>query len=152
MAKNKKYYKPYFLENHADFKNIFYDTDLAKLRKGIKELNEIVKTMELRINRHDTLQIAKSIFDYESQKNMYYHYPHMYYDFRCGDVRICIARKKYKKDDEYFVNVCGFNPNGKFNEWIGHYGYGQFESLEDTLGLFYEIIRDFISTHLGSLF
>lgn len=152
MFSTKKYYKPYFLDTHSDFKNIFYDTDFARIRKSVKELSDILKQMELRIDRHDTLQIAKSIFDYESQKDMYYHYPHMYYDFRFGDVRICIGRKKYHNKDEYFVNCCGFTPASRFNGNIGHFGYGCADDLESILTLYSDIVNDFLLTHLSALF
>lgn len=149
---NDKIYKPYFLQHHADFKNIFYDSDMAEIRSLVKKLNDVIKTMCLRIDRHDTLQIARSVFDYESQKDMYFHYPHMYYDFRCGDTRICIGRKTYKNKDEYFVNCCGFNPNYRFNKYVSHFGYGSSETLDGVLTLFCEIVNDFVSTHCSALF
>lgn len=152
MLSTKKFFKPYFLETHSDFKNIFYDSDFAEIRGLVKKLSDLLKIMEMRIDRRETLQIAKSIFDYESQKEMYFHYPQMYYDFRFGDVRICIGRKKYKNTDEYFVNCCGFTPNERFNSTIGHYGYGCSETLDGVLTLFSDIVNDFLLTSLSALF
>lgn len=148
----EKYYKPYFLETHSDFKNIFYDTDMSEIRSSVKRLNDVLKNIELRMSRSETLQIAKSVFDYEEQKEMYIHYPHMYYDFRFGDTRICIGRKKYKSNNEYFVNCCNFTPNGRFNGSIGHFGYGHSEDIKGVLTLFCDIVNDFLLTRLSALF
>lgn len=149
---NEKFYKPYFLETHSDFKNIFYDTDFKEIRSSVKHLSDVLKNIELRMSRSESLQISKSVFDYEEQKEFYIHYPHMYYDFRYGDVRICIGRKKYKKNNEYFVNCCGFTPDSRYNGFIGHFGYGSSDTLNGVLTLFSDIVNDFLLTHLSSLF
>lgn len=148
----EKFYKPYFLETHSDFKKIFYDTDFEKIRKLSKELQDVIKNMDLRQSRSQTLQIAKSVFDYESQQDFYIQYPHMYYDFRFGDTRICIGRKQYKKKDEYFVNCCGYNPPNEFLKDVGHFGFGSSDTLDGVKTLFCDIIRSFILGQLSALF
>lgn len=149
--KDKKY-KPFFLDTHSKFKNIFYDTDFSEIRKHVKELERILKTMDMRQTRSKTLQIAKSVFDYESQQDFYQEYPHIYYDFRFADTRICIACKVYHGKKEYFVNCCGFNPSSRFAPYVGHFGFGSAESIDGVKTLYCEIIREFILGNLGSLF
>lgn len=149
----KDFYKPYFLQTHSDFKNIFYDTDMKEIRKLVKQLSDVLKDIELRVTRHETIQIAKSVFDYESQKDLYFQYPHMFYDFRCDDVRICIAKKVYRRHDEYFVNCVGFNPtHERFADTVGHFGYGHSDTLNGVLTLFCDIVNDFLSSRLSALF
>lgn len=144
-------YKPFHLK-HSQFKNIFYDSDFEEIRRSIKSINDVLKTMELRQVRRDTLQVARSIFDYESQKDYYLSYPHLYYDFRFGDSRICVGCKNYHGQKEYFVNCAGYNPSARFNSYIGHFGYGHSDTLEGVLTLFSDIVRDFILTKLEALF
>ena len=145
-------YKPFFLE-HKDFKNIYYDSDFEEVRKTVKHLDDVLKAMNLRFERSKTLTIAKSVFDYVTQKEMYFHYPHMYYDFRFSDTRICIGKKHYKGENLYFVNVCGFSPASSsvlsHSHPLGFYAYSDIERVQEG---FCEIVREFILTRLGSLF
>lgn len=147
----EKKYLP-FIQAHSDFKNIFYDEDFATVRRISKELEKVLKEMEKRFERHETLNIARSVFDYATQKEMYTIYPYMYYDFRVADTRICIGCNRKKKDKIYFVSVVGFKPDPRFNKYISEYGWGAEESIEKALRLFYEIIYDFSSTMLEKLF
>lgn len=142
-----------FLKCHSDFHNIYYDEDLVVIRRKVNELHDILKEMYMRFERHESLQIAKSVFDYLSQKDQYAAYPHMYYDFRVGDTRISVACKKSHGKRHYFVNVVGFRPDEfRFNPHISEFGYGDFESVEASLPLFFEIVRDFILPRLSALF
>jgi hypothetical protein len=103
--------------------------------------------MSLRFDRHDTLKIANSAFDYLSQKDMYYQYPQMYYDFRCGDTRICIGRKKIRSENHYFVSCDGFKPSSVCKVPVTEFGFGDYDSIENALTGFYEIVYDFILTY-----
>lgn len=141
-----------FLQKHSDFHNIFYDKDFELIRKKVKELSDVLKNMTLRFDRHETLNIATSVYDYVTQKEMYIHYPHMYYDFRFGDTRICIGKVHKHGALHYFVNVCGFKPSPILNKYISEYGYGDGDSVESVFSVFCEIIRDFILTKLEALF
>lgn len=150
-SQNDKY-KPFFLR-HKDLKNCFYDSDFEEIRKTIKHLDDILKAMTLRFERHDTLAIARSVFDYVTQKEMYLHYPHMYYDFRFGDTRICIGKKHFKGKNLYFVNVCGFHPQShQVLSHVHELGFFASENITDVLEGFSEVVREFILTQLGSLF
>lgn len=145
-------YKPFFLR-HDDFKNCYYDEDLTELRKTVKHLDDILKAMNLRFERSKTLTIAKSVFDYVTQKELYIHYPHMYYDFRFCDTRICVGKKRFRGQNLYFVNVCGFSP--KSSTVLSHVhelGFYAYPDIERVLDGFSEIVREFILTKLGSLF
>lgn len=141
-----------FLTRHGDFKNIFYDTDIKHIRVLVKELSDTLKAMELRMERHDTLQVAKSVFDYVSQKEMYFVYPYLYYDFRFGDWRVCIACYREHKAHRYYICVSGTTPPSRFNAYITDLGYGDFETLEEAITLFSEIIHDLLLPTLQTLF
>lgn len=145
-------YKPFFLR-HKDLKNCFYDSDFEEIRKTVNHLDDILKAMTLRFERHDTLSIAKSVFDYVTQKEMYIHYPHLYYDFRFGDTRICVGKKHFKGKNLYFVNVCGFHPqSGRVLSHVHELGFFASEDINEVLEGFSEVVREFILTKLGSLF
>lgn len=145
-------YKPFFLR-HEDFKNIYYDTDFDDIRKTVNHLNDVIKAMNLRFERSKTLTISKSVFDYVSQREMYVHYPHMYYDLRFGDVRICVGKKRFKGKNLYFVNCCGWQPTKtEFMQNSSEIGFFPNEDINKVLEGFSEIVRDFILTKLGSLF
>ena len=145
-------FKPFFLK-HQDFKNCYYDSDFEDIRKTVNHLNDVLKSMTLRYERSKTLTISKSVFDYVTQKELYIHYPHMYYDLRFGDVRICVGKRHFKGKNLYFVNCCGWQPTKKqFMDNSNELGFYPSESIESTLEGFSEIVRDFILTKLGSLF
>lgn len=145
-------YKPFFLR-HEDFKNVYYDSDLNDIRKTVKHLDDVLKAMNLRFERSKTLCIAKSVFDYATQRELYIHYPHMYYDLRFGDVRICVGKKRFRGKNLYFVNCCGWHPTSKyFMDNSNELGYFPNESIEFVLSGFSEIVRDFILTKLSALF
>lgn len=145
-------YKPFFLR-HEDFKNVYYDSDFEDIRKTVQHLGDVLKAMNLRFERSKTLCIAKSVFDYATQRELYIHYPHMYYDLRFGDVRICVGKKRFHGKNLYFVNCCGWRPNSKhFMDNSNELGYFPNESIEPVLSGFSEIVRDFILTKLSALF
>lgn len=141
-----------FLEKHSDFHNLYYDKDLEAIRKDVKHLSDILKNMILRYDRHETLQIAKSTFDYITQREMYAVYPNMYYDFRFGDTRICIGQKRKNNKKKYFVSCVGYKPSWKFNKLITELGYGEFEDIEEAKKLMFGIVDDFLQPKLESLF
>lgn len=152
MLPEEDKYKPFFLR-HEDFKNIYYDSDLSDLRKTVRHLDDVLKVMNLRFERSKTLTIAKSVFDYVTQKEMYFHYPHMYYDLRFGDVRICVGKKRFRGKNLYFVSCCGWRPVSKhFMDNSNELGYFPDEDVNKVLEGFAEIVRDFILTKLSSLF
>lgn len=140
-----------FIHRHSDFDNIFYDSDLKLIRKYVKRLSDLLNSMLLRMERRDTLQVAKSVFDYVSQKEMYFTYPHLYYDCRFGDWRICIGCNRAHRGHHYYVSVSGVSVNARFNEYISEYGYGDFDSFEKCVDLFAEIVDDILSSKLGRI-
>lgn len=141
-----------FLASHSDFHNVFYDTDFVKIRKLVKELGDVLKIMTLRFDRHESLKIANSAFDYLTQKAMYYTYPQMYYDFRCADTRICIGRKSVHKEDHYFISCDGFTPSSMCKVKPSEFGYGDYKAITEALNGFYEIVYDFILAFSHILF
>lgn len=152
MSLEEDKYKPFFLR-HEDFKNCYYDTDLTDIRKTVNHLNDVLKAMTLRYERSKTLTIAKSVFDYVTQRELYIHYPHMYYDMRFGDVRICVGKKRFHGKNLYFVNCCGWLPTSKkFMDYSNELGYFPDEDVNKVLEGFAEIVREFILTKLSSLF
>lgn len=141
-----------FLETHSDFQNIFYDKDFEEIRRTVKKLADTMKAIQLRIDRHETLQISRSVFDYVTQKEMYLHNPYMFYDFRCADTRICIGRIYKHGKDNYFVSVCGYTPTTLCKTKPSEFGWGRADTLEAILNDFYEVIYDFILTYSHRLF
>lgn len=141
-----------FLQTHADFKNVFYDKDFQEVRKAAKKLSDILEAIQIRIDRHETLKIAKSVFDYVTQKEMYLGNPHLFYDFRCADTRICIGRTYKHGKNNYFVSVCGYKPSTVCKTKTSEFGYGQADTLEAILNDFYEVVYDFILTYSKKLF
>ena len=151
--KNNISYRKYApFECHSSWHNVYYDSDLERIRRLSNDLQNVLNEMTLRFDRHDTLQIAKSVFDYVTQREMYNFYPHMYYDFRFGDSRICIGLSRANNEAHYFVKNVGCVLDSRFNEYISSFGYGDFDDIESAKTLFSEIVRDFILAHLGELF
>lgn len=141
-----------FIQRHADFRNIFYDSDFERVRKCAKELLTTLDEISHRLDRHDTLQVARSVFDYVSQKEMYHVYPHLYYDLRFGDWRICIGNNREHRNNVYFVSVSGRQIDSRFNKYISDYGYGSYETLEEAITLFSDICHVELSSYLSALF
>lgn len=136
----------------GDFKNIYYDKDLETIRRLSKDLENVLKSMLIRFQHHDQMQIAKSVFDYVTQKETYSVFPNLYYDYRLGDCRICIGCSRRNNTRKYYVSVVGTTVNPRFNSYITDLGYGAFDALEEAITLFNDIIHDFTSTRLSSLF
>lgn len=141
-----------FLEKHADFQNVFYDTDLEEIRRLSKKLEEVLKSMKLRFDRHETIQIAKSVFDYAAQKELYQQSPQLFYDFRCGDARIAITRKYKNGKQNYFITVLGYRPSNMCKVKTNEFGWGLAETIDGVLEDFYELIYDFTLNHSNILF
>lgn len=133
-----------FLEKHSDFQNVFYDKDLESIRKDVNHLSDTLKAMTLRFQRCNTLQIAKSVFDYVTQREFYAIYPNNYFDFRSGDTRICIGQKHKHGKNNYFVAVYGYKPSPEFNKEISEFGYGAYEKLGEAKKLFFRMVDDFL--------
>lgn len=127
---------------------IYYDADMALLRKQFKDLRNTFDAIEKRYIRHETVQLAKSIFDYCSQKDEYFQFPQHYYDYRSGDVRICIARYRH----EYYIKVFGWKPSISLYKYVHPHGFGSFPTPQEALGAFNDFVHDFTSEHLSALF
>lgn len=142
-------YSPIVKDFDSKKNNIYFDSDMENLRHEFKRFRDIFDVIEKRWLRHDTIQIAKSVFDYCSQKEDYYKYPHHYYDFRSGDVRICVARCK----NEYYVSCQGWLPNTPYlTSKRTSRGYGAFTSVPDTLPFWFEMVHDYCITQNKELF
>lgn len=141
-----------FLSKHSDWKNVYYDDDLRALRSQFKKLQSILDAISKRFERHETIQIAKSVFDYVTSKEMALEYPHTRYCMACGDVKIFIKKIKVKNSRRYCVCCLGYLPNYRHNQYRNDFGYYDFESLEEAIKPFLDICHEFTSEHLESLF
>lgn len=141
-----------FLSRHSDWKNVYYDDDLRALNTQFKKCLDILKAITHRYERHETIQIAKSVFDYVTQKEMSLEYPHTRYCFACGDVKIFVKKLHLHNSRFYTVVSLGWLPHSRFNEYRNDHGYYLSETLESILTHYVDIVNDFTRTNLGALF
>lgn len=144
---DNKMYSPFMQEFESKRRNVYFDEDMEQLKKLFRMMRKVFETMESRWNRHSTLQIAKSVFDYCTQREDYYRFPQHYFDFRSGDTRICIGREKH----EYFVHSNYIPSEYVKAHFTNAKGYGSFESPDKAVELFYNIVYDFILARNNSL-
>lgn len=81
-----------FFTHHKDLGNIYFDSDMSALRSCFSKLNDIFTTISKRHARHDTVKVAKSVFDYVSAQDSLLQAPSRFYQFRCGDVYVYASR------------------------------------------------------------
>ena len=119
---------------------VFYDSELRLFKEKFKELNNILKNIDKRAQRRQTIQISKSLFDYIETVKTKEHCPQILYDFRDDFVRIC----PYRVKGQYSVLVVGFDYpfvplfNCEFSG-VGLF-YGQFDKLDNCLILYRKIV------------
>ena len=123
---------------------VYYDYELVQLRKNFLELYKLFKKIEKRAERRQTVQISKSLFDYYDRKTDLKVVPQKYYDFRYGEYRICLFRYLNKIS----VLTVGFRyPDKPFRE-VPYTGsgflYGEFNTYDQALDLFREIVYYFV--------
>lgn len=92
-----------FFQHHKDLGNIYFDADMALLRKHFDALYDIFSSIRKRHDRHDTQKVAKSVFDYVSAQDSLIQAPSRFYQFRSGDVYVYASRVK----DSYVIAVDG---------------------------------------------
>ena len=123
---------------------IFYDTEIKELRKKFKESYEILKAIEKRCDRRQTVQISKSLFDYVERSKTFRAVPQSFFCFISRDVKICI----YRYRQYYSVLVVGFDYNDLdkcFNDYIGVGKlYGNFKSVDECVPLYYKIVAYYL--------
>lgn len=142
-----------FFDSHTKFNNVYYDEDFHQLKNLFKKVTDLFKQIEARHNRFETVQIAKSVFDYCSKRDLTLQYPQEMYDFRFGDSRICIARRKDEhRKDFYTVTCLGWRPSFRHNPFMNDYGYYHSETLDGVFSHFVDIVHDFCLEHSGALF
>lgn len=143
-----------FLQRHSDWKNVYYDEDFREIRKTVKHLKDVLDVMEKRYIRHETIGIAKSVFDYVTAKQMSIQYPQQMYSCQIGDYRIAIKRvlMPNRKDSRYTILCLGFVPTYRFNQYRNEYGYFLEDTLEAAVRHYVDIVHDFTSNYLGALF
>lgn len=83
---------------------VYYDKELRILSRNFKECYNILKDIEKRADRKETVQISKSLFDYVELSKAVEKFPQIKYDFKFDDVRVYIS----KINNCFVVNVVGF--------------------------------------------
>ena len=125
--------------NH-DSKCVFYDFELKKLTSLFREVNKVLRSIEKRAERRQTVQISSSLFDYVERCRNLDSVPQDFYDFRCGDDRVCI----YKFEKQFCVLTVGFEYFNKyflrkdFNS-CGFLYFG-FDTLKECIPYFYSVV------------
>ena len=127
---------------------VFYDYELKKLSSLFREGNKIFRNIEKRAERRQTVQISKSLFDYVERCRVLDICPQEFYDFRCGDYRICIYR--YKK--RFSILCVGFEYIQRYYlrknyEGLGNLYY-EFATLKEVIPYYYSVVYYFLDVVL----
>ena len=145
---------------HSDFKYLYFDSDLREVFKISKELADVVKVIQNRFVHKETTHIAKSVFNYVEKKDLLYYQPQLFYDFRFGDIRICIAPDYDAKDrlHHYYIQFHNYKPDFVHNKYFSsllkkyHYGFDgrfyMFDTLDDAIKQFNEFVLDCINERI----
>lgn len=144
---------------HSDFKYLYFDSDLREIFKISKELSDVVKLIQNRFVHKETTHIAKSVFNYVEKKDLLYYQPQLFYDFRFGDIRICIAPSYDSKNriHNYYIQFHNYKPdfnNKYFASLLKRYHYGfdgrfyMFDTLDDAIKQFNEFVLDCINERI----
>ena len=119
----------------------YYDFDLKELSENFDNLYKIFKRIRKRAERRQTIQISKSIFDYYSKKDDLKRIPQKYFDFRHGDIRVCL----YKYRNSFSVVCVGFDypyESRREDYYIGvGTPYGSFATYDLAVPLFEQIVK-----------
>lgn len=137
-----------------DCKYVYFDSDLRKIQKSVKELSDTLKTITRRFEHKTTITACSSIFNYLERKNALLFQPSLFYDFRHNDVRISIFYQKFVDGWVYTVCSRNYKPSYKVLKDIVSSGdfYGRFIVIDDAIKLYNNIIKEFVLCELGELF
>ncbi|AXH76317.1 MAG: hypothetical protein [Microviridae sp.] len=127
---------------------VYYDFELKKLTSLFRDVNKILRNIEKRAERRQTVQLSSSLFDYVERCRHLDLVPQDFYDFRCGDYRVCIYR--YKK--KFSVLCVGFE---YFNRYFLRKDYSslgslyfEFDTLKEVIPYFYSVVFYFLDSVL----
>lgn len=137
------------IEKHC----LFFDSELRVAHKLVKELSDIFKRVYKRFERRETLQITASVARYMELDNEIQHYPHLLYDFKCRDVRICICKIR----GIYHILCLNFRPSFSATRLKPDFDDDRIfgcwnEFNDDLLTKWLDCVFDFSSKNLGVLF
>lgn len=139
-----------------DCKYVYFDSDLRKIQKSVKELSDTLKTITRRFEHKTTITACSSIFNYLERKNALLFQPSLFYDFRYNDVRISIFYEHIKATGEKFYTVCCRNYHPTYKSLNGCVSagdfYGKFDGIDSAISLYCRILREFVLDMLGELF
>ena len=124
---------------------IFYDSELKSLKAHFKECATILKNIDKRAERRQTVQISKSLFDYAERGKDLKVQPQKYYDFVMDNYRICVFKYKGK----YSILCVGFDYEMDYLRDCDFYGAGRlfFETdlLESAVVYFRRVVSYFVN-------
>ncbi len=125
---------------------VYYDSELKDLKASFKEAYSILKRIDKRAERRQTVQVSKSLFDYVEKQGMLRAVPSEFFDFKYNDTRICIYR--FKKS--YAILVIGFDwSTTEYELWrsdyfgVGHL-YGYFKTPKDAMPAYLKCVHYFL--------
>ena len=126
---------------------VFYDSELRLFKRSFKECYEILKNIDKRAERRQTVQISKSLFDYCERTKDFKVAPQKFYDFRLDEYRICVF--KYKGRFSVLTVNFEFNhPNEEISDFVGSgHLYYSCTKLSDCVVHFLEIVDWFLSSY-----
>lgn len=148
--------KDSFFSRHSDMYNIYYDSDIKKLKRCFDDIKSTFDTMFKRYERRETVKIARSVFDYQVRTDALNTNPEYFYRFRDDDVVIQVERSK----KEGFLLVCvgssfdmHFVLDIKRNDSrLLPDGSILFDNLRDAVGGFHMVVKSYLVQSLGALF
>lgn len=131
---------------------VFYDSELSALKKSFRDAYKILKDIDKRADRRQTVQISKSLFDYSEKRKDLAKMPNYFYSFNFLDYKIAIFR--YQK--KYHVLTNGFTWSSDYVsrcEWLfdGHL-YLDFDTVQDCIKPFLDCVAYFVRSYLIDYF
>lgn len=128
---------------------VFYDSELRSFRRSFDECYKILKDIQKRAERRQTVQISRSLFDYSERKTDFKCNPMKYFDFRMDDVRICL----YFYKGFYSVLCLGFTYDKFFLRDDGFVGAGELyykeKNIDSCIPHFRKVLLFFVQQYVS---
>lgn len=128
---------------------VFYDSELRQLRRSFDDAAKVLKDIQKRAERRQTVQISKSLFDYCERRHDFKACPQKYFDFRMDNYRVCV----YVHRGKFGVLCVGFDYNSPANEVTSFVGAGKLyyacNYLSDVVIYFRQIVLYFVENYVA---
>lgn len=102
-----------FFQTHSDLECVFYDRDIKKLSRAFDDVYDVFKSIRKRVERKDTMKVARSTFDFYNRQEEVTRHPHNVFHFH--DDISHISLEFNSKEKVYEVHSVGYNlPRSEF--------------------------------------